>query len=249
MTQTPSPTRPAPVVTVIQHQDEVPLGLLAGTLTDLEVRLVRPDAGDPLPEVGDLEALIVLGGTMAAVDDADHPWLPAVRGLLAEAVQRDVPTLAICLGAQMLAVAAGGQLTVSAPTGPERGVVEVRMRPDAWSDPVLGAVTETLGRDVPVPAMHSDAVTVLPRSATWLASSMQYPYQAFRLRSALGLQFHPEADEATMRRWALAEGLDPNEVAAGYARHTEHLTRLATQIGAAFSAQVHQRAAVSALVG
>ncbi len=239
--QTPSLEHVTPMVTVIQHQDDVPLGLLAETLADVDVRIVRPDAGDPLPTAAEIDALIVLGGTMAAIDDAEHPWLPAVRDLLADAVDRDVPTLAICLGAQMLALAGGGQLEVSAPIGPERGVVEVRMRPDAYKDPVLGPLAEAIGRDVPVPSMHSDAITVLPKSATWLASSLQYPYQAFRLRSALGLQFHPEADEEIMRRWAASEGLDPEELASGYDSHRESLAMVAKQVGVAFTAQIRRQ--------
>ncbi|SEE93455.1 type 1 glutamine amidotransferase [Ruania alba] len=244
MTETNSPTPfDGPVVTVVQHQDAVPLGRLADTLPGLRVQIVRPDAGDDLPAAADLEALIVLGGTMAATDSDTHPWLPAVRDLLADAVDQDVPTLAICLGAQLLALAGGGQVAVAAPSGPERGVVEVRMRPDAAQDPVLGPVMDALGRDVPAPSMHHDAVTVLPKSATWLASSLRYPFQAFRLRNALGVQFHPEADEDIMRQWARSEELDADELAAGYAQHGEALAMLAKELGASFAAQVRQRAA------
>src|SRR5690625_7797840 len=98
----------------------------------------------------------------------------------------------------------------------ERGVIEVRMRPDAAADPVLGPVVAGLGRDVPAPSMHSDAITALPPEATWLASSQQYPFQAFRLGSAAGVQFHPHADEATMRRRAGAEAQDREVPTDGY---------------------------------
>ncbi|UFU07247.1 type 1 glutamine amidotransferase [Ruania halotolerans] len=233
-----------PQVSVVQHQDSVPPGLLGDSLAGLPVQIVRPDLGDDLPEVADLDALIVLGGTMASIDDQEHPWLARVRDLLASAVEQDVPTLGICLGAQLLALAGGGQVQVAAPSGPERGVIEVRMRPDAAKDPVLGPVMDALGRDIPVPAMHSDAVTVLPKSATWLASSLQYPFQAFRLRSALGLQFHPEASEDIMRQWAVGEGLDADELTAGYAQHGEGLAVLVRELGSAFAAQVRQRVTV-----
>ncbi len=232
---------PSPVLTVVQHQDSVPLGLLAGSLAGVRVRVVRPDAGEALPEADQLDGLIVLGGTMSVRDADDHPWLIAERELIDAAVAQGVPTLGVCLGAQQLAVARGGQVEVDAPTGPERGVVEVRMRPDAASDPVLGPVVTALGRDVPAPSMHRDAITALPAEATWLASSQQYPFQAFRVGSAVGVQFHPEADEATMRRWAAAEGKDPDELAAGYAENAEALTTLATELGAAFVAQVLDR--------
>ena len=236
-----SPADAAPVLTVIQHQDSVPLGLLAEALPGMQLRVVRPDAGQELPDADHLDGLVVLGGTMSVLDVQDHPWLTAERELLDAAVGHAVPTLAVCLGAQQLAVARGGQVEVGAPTGPERGVVEVRMRPDAAADPVLGPVVAALGRDVPAPSMHGDAITALPAEATWLASSQQYPFQAFRLGSAVGVQFHPEADEATMRRWAASEGQDPEALAAGYGPNAEALATLATELGAAFAAQVVDR--------
>ena len=203
-----SPADAAPVLTVIQHQDSVPLGLLAEALPGMQLRVVRPDAGQELPDADRLDGLVVLGGTMSVLDVQDHPWLTAERELLDAAVGHGVPTLAVCLGAQQLAVARGGQVEVGAPTGPERGVVEVRMRPDAAADPVLGPVVAALGRDVPAPSMHGDAITALPAEATWLASSQQYPFQAFRLGSAVGVQFHPEASPERMAAWAERRGDD-----------------------------------------
>ena len=50
--------------------------------------------------------------------------------------------------------------------------------------------------------MHADAIVDLPPGAVWLGSSAMYPYQAFRLGAAWGLQFHPEASADTLRRWA-----------------------------------------------
>lgn len=229
------------VVTVVQHQDSVPLGLLAQRLLGLQVRVVRPGAGQALPDAASLDGLVVLGGQMSVQDEADHPWLVQERELLEAAVAHGVPTLAICLGAQQLALARGGQVEVAAPTGPERGVIEVRMRPDAAADAVLGAVVAALGRDVPAPSMHADAITALPAEATWLASSQQYPFQAFRVGSAVGVQFHAEADRAIMHQWAESEGVDPAELTAGYAEHAEALDTLATELGAAFAAQVLDR--------
>ncbi|WP_235912428.1 type 1 glutamine amidotransferase [Ruania zhangjianzhongii] len=234
-------TDSGPAITVVQHQESVPLGLLTDALAGARLHIVRPDAGEPLPGAEGLEALIVLGGSMAAHDEQDHPWLAAERDLLSAAVQHGVPTLAVCLGAQQLAMARGGQVEKSAPTGPEQGVIEVRMRPDAVTDPVLGPVVAALGRDIPAPSMHADAVTALPAEATWLASSQQYPFQAFRVGSAVGVQFHPEAGEDVIRRWAENRGLDVEEVTAGYRPNAEALTTLVTELGAAFLAQIADR--------
>lgn len=239
---TPPATGSAPVVTVVQHQDSVPLGRLADALPGMRIHIVRPDAGEALPDADGLDALIVLGGSMAVQDEDEHPWLAAERDLLSAAVDRGVPTLGVCLGAQQLALARGGQVEKAAPTGPERGVIEVRMRPDAAADPVLGPVVAALGRDVPTPSMHVDAITALPAEATWLASSQLYPFQAFRVGSAVAVQFHPEAGADVMREWAEKRDLDAEELTAGYGPNAEALATLVTELGAAFVAQVADRA-------
>lgn len=244
VSQTSNPISPAPggpLITVVQHQDAVPLARLADALP-AQLQTVRPDAGEVLPSAEGLEALIVLGGSMAVQDSEDHPWLAAERDLLSAAVDRGVPTLAVCLGAQQLAMARGGQVEKSAPTGPEQGVIEVRLRPDAATDPVLGPVVAALGRDIPAPSMHADAVTALPVEATWLASSQKYPFQAFRVGSAVGVQFHPEAGADVMRRWAENRDLDVAELTAGYEPNADALATLVTELGAAFVAQIADRA-------
>ncbi|MET7671165.1 DUF3418 domain-containing protein, partial [Micromonospora luteifusca] len=95
------------------------------TEAGLELWVVRPHAGDELP--ADLEgyaALVVLGGEQQAYPLPDGspgaPWFPAVEGLLRKAVRYRVPTLAVCLGAQLLATAHAG-LVERSPSGPEIG--------------------------------------------------------------------------------------------------------------------------------
>jgi GMP synthase (glutamine-hydrolysing) len=194
-------------ITVVQNSADVALGTFTDRLGP-DVRLVRPFAGDALPSAHDLGGgLVVLGGQMSAYDDEDAPWLPALRDLLAAAVFSDVPTLGICLGAQLLAVAGGGHVQVAAPPGREAGLTRVFWKAGAEADPVLGAlVREAAGtgkraRSLAL-SMHADAIIDLPEGATWLGMSDMYPYQAFRHGSALGVQFHPEATLATVGAWA-----------------------------------------------
>ena len=225
----------APRIAVIQHQDLVPLDRLADALGEAEVLLVRPDAGEPLPPLTDVDGVVVLGGTMSAHDDEVAPWLPDVRAYLRDCVERDVTTLGICLGAQLLAVALGGDVECSPPVGAERGIVELRMRPDAETDPLLGAVVATLGRDVLAPSSHQDAISVLPDDAVWLASSRQYPFQAFRVGSAWGLQFHPEAGEETLAAWQARHGGDVDALRESYRAAADQLSQLTTLIGRSFT--------------
>lgn len=227
----------SPRIAVIQHQDLVPLGLLAAPFADADLLVVRPDTGDDLPPLSEVDAVLVLGGTMTAYDDESAPWLPAVREYLRAAVEAEVTTLGVCLGAQLLAVAMGGEVERSAPAGPERGIVELRMRPDAAVDALLGPLVAELGREVLVPSSHQDAVSALPEDAVWLASSRQYPFQAFRIGSAWGVQFHPEADEDTLLAWAGHADADEDALArlrTDYAAASGQLARLAALIGGRF---------------
>ena len=237
-----------PRVTVVQSSPDVGLDRFAEWLTGLDVRLVRADLGDPLPgptEVG--EGLLVLGGQMSAHDDEAAPWLRPLRDLLAVVSATDVPALGICLGAQLLAVARGGRVEVAAPPGREAGVVDVRWRPEAASDPLVGPLEELAGaaRTSPLPSMHADAVVDLPRGAVWLASSSTYPFQAFRIGSAWGVQFHPEAGVGTMRAWADAnDDVDTEAVVEGMDARGHEIEAAGRALARAFVALVRERAAV-----
>jgi GMP synthase (glutamine-hydrolysing) len=185
-------------VVVVEHEPGCPLDRFAGWLASVNVEIIRPYAGDDVPrQVSD--ALIVLGGQMSAYDDGVAPWLPAVRDLLAGSAADGVPTLGICLGAQLLAVACGGHVDVGAAPGRESGVIDVRWRPEAVNDPLVAGLADPF----PGPSMHADAVVELPPDSTWLGRSEMYPHQAFRIDpAAWGVQFHPEVSLPTFTAWA-----------------------------------------------
>jgi GMP synthase-like glutamine amidotransferase len=185
-------------VLVIQPDAADPIGPLGGWLTGAgaDLHIVTPPH---LPaDLGDHAGLVVLGGAMGATDDFDHPWLADVRRLLASAVTRQLPTLAICLGAQLLAVAAGGAAAVGE-DGPEVGPHLVAKRDLGWTDPLFAEVP--LMPDVL--QFHSDVIDRLPPNTALLASATRYPNQAFRVgRCVYGLQFHIETTTETVLAWA-----------------------------------------------
>lgn len=237
-----------PDVTVIQNAPDLPIGSLGDQLAaaGLSLRTVRADQGEALPASAELgAALIVLDGWMTAYDDEASPWLPELRALLLEAATDGVPTMAIGLGAQLLAVAGGGQVTVAAPPGPETGPVRVFWRPEALADPLVGevarAVAEAGERASLVPSMHVDAVTELPEGAVWLASSNMYPFQVFRLGSAIGTQFHTEVSVQRLSTWLLTgddAGLSPDDAA-------ERMASSGRAVAAGLVAAVRAAAALS----
>lgn len=121
-----------------------------------------------------------------------------MRHLLGQAVAADVPTLAVCLGAQLLAQVGGGSTRVGA-DGPEVGATLVAKRDAADADPLFGPLP--LSPDVL--EWHHDEIDRLPAGATLLASNPRYDNQAYRVgEHVYGLQFHIETDEALVRQWA-----------------------------------------------
>src|SRR4051794_15528152 len=125
-------------ILVIENDAAAPLARLGDWLTDAgaELELRRAQDGDPLPASLDGYAgLVVMGGNMNALADDVAPWLPQVRALLAAAVSTEVPVLGVCLGAQLLAVATGGR--VSLDTAPQYGAQLVAKRQAAATDPLF----------------------------------------------------------------------------------------------------------------
>jgi GMP synthase-like glutamine amidotransferase len=168
------------------------------TAAGLALSVVRPHAGEPLPETLDgFAALIVMGGEQSAYDPSVG-WFPALESLLRKAVRHRVPTLGVCLGGQLLAQALGGQVEPSE-QGLEIGAKLVAKRDIAAEDPLFGPVP--FAPDVI--QYHSDEITVLPAGAVLLAASTHYPHQAFRVGDrAWGLQFHIETDTEMFASWA-----------------------------------------------
>lgn len=192
-----------PVVLTIQHTAVCPPARVGEWLTaagcSLDVRL--GPAGDPLPATLDgVAGLVVLGGEMGAYDDARHPRLTPTKTLLSEAVRRQVPTLAICLGHQLLAVAEGGTVA-RAVTGPQVGRQRHVTEPAAREDRLFSA----LGPVATAAHWNNDLVTVAPAGAVAL-SATPGGLGAFRLGEVVwGVQFHPEVTVDILRLWGDAD--------------------------------------------
>lgn len=239
---------PAHQVLVIENDPADDIRRLGEWLTGagLELHPVRPHAGEPLPaDLDGYAALVVLGGPQHAYPTGEGgpaaSWLPACESLLRKAVRYRVPTLAVCLGAQLLATAHGGEVAPAA-AGPELGPALVARRDAAGSDPLFAHVPF-----VPdVLQWHHDEVTELPHGAVLLAASPRYPHQAFRVGTAAwGLQFHIEADPAMVAAWAASDaetlrelGRDPAEAEPAAAAVMDDLAEVWRPFAERFAALV-----------
>ncbi|HVA60178.1 MAG TPA: type 1 glutamine amidotransferase [Mycobacteriales bacterium] len=235
---------------VVQHAEQEGPDRLAEWLpaAGVELDIRHAYAGDQvrLP-AGSVAGLLVMGGPMGATDDADAPWLPDTRRILTEAVATGLPTLAICLGAQLLAVAAGGAVRRGS-AGPELGLDAVAPSPAAAEDRLLSSTGPV---PVPVVQWHWDEVAELPPGSVLLAGSARYPNQAFRVgRLAWGLQFHLESSARTVADWARidadgvrAAGFDPAALAAGVAAGEQRLREVWQPVAERFAGLVRDRAA------
>lgn len=179
---------------VYQHEPHEGVGWLGPALVAAGFALTeRFRVADP----GDSEAdlLVVLGGAMGANDGALHPFVDAEVDVLRQRLLAGRPSLGVCLGAQMLAKAAGSRVYAGA-SGLEVGALPIRWTPAGLLDPVVGGGA----RELVVAHWHQDTFDPVP-GAVLLASSDRYPWQAYRLGASYAFQFHLELSTDDFRGW------------------------------------------------
>ncbi len=199
-------------IAVIEHQPSCPAGWVGDWLAAAGARLqvFRPyaaapgSAGPALPTDPTAYAgIVVLGGSMGAGDDTACPWLPGVRALIRDAATAQVPTLGICLGHQLAAVALGGRIAPN-PRGRSIGLLPVQWTADAITDALTGPLAATEGQQPGPVGVHwnDDIVTDVPADAVVLARAATGEVQAARFApSVWGVQWHPEVGPGIAADW------------------------------------------------
>ncbi|MBA2742112.1 MAG: type 1 glutamine amidotransferase, partial [Actinobacteria bacterium] len=144
------------------------------------------------------DAVMVFGGSMHPDQDEHFPWLEREADFLRGVLDAGVPVVGVCLGAQLLARAAGAWVG-TAPAA-EIGWFDVELTSAGREDPVLG----TLPARTRAFQWHHYTYAV-PDGATELAASAACT-QAFRIGSAWGIQFHAEVTSAMVAAWVSEDG-------------------------------------------
>jgi len=168
----------------------------------------RAEVDRPPRPVDDYDAVLVFGGAMHADHEERHPWLREEKRLLAGLLERRVPLLGVCLGAQLLAEAAGAPARRA--SRPEIGWHDVEVTDAGADDPLLAPLAPRFEAF----QWHSYECP-LPPGATELARS-DVCLQAYRIGdSAWGIQFHAEVTPEDAEAWIDDHRSDEDAVRIG----------------------------------
>ena len=207
-------------ILVFQHVAAEPLGTLDPLIRQRghRVKFVnferQPEAK---PRLDRYKGLIVLGGPMNVEDREARPHLQTEIEVIRDALAQGKPVLGICLGAQLLAHALGGEVRRHHVS--EIGWYDLATTAEGRSDPVFGQ----LGDIVPIFQWHGYTFS-LPADATHLARTDTCENQAFRHGdNAYGFQFHLEMDKPLIERWLNLPNYRDELIAAGLGRDAESI--------------------------
>ena len=185
----------ARVALVIRHVAFEDLGILAPVLKTRGYEIRYVEAGVDELSTREADLLVVLGGPIGVGDLDRYPFLSDELQAVGAGLERGVPTLGICLGAQLIAKALGAEVK---PTGRvEIGFAPLTLTPEGERSP-LGGLGQT-----PVLHWHGDEFQI-PAGAVRLAETPGFPNQAFSYGPrVLGLQPHLEADHTRLEQWLI----------------------------------------------
>ena len=155
---------------------------------------VRHVPDDGVPDARGYDGVLVTGTSSSVLKP--EGWMKPLGEFLSAGCGPPVPVLAVCFGAQIVAVALGGRVELN-PRGWEIGTVPVDLTVDGRGDPLFDGLTPAFQ----VQATHEDHIGTLPAGAVLHASNDRSSVQAFAVgRTLRAVQFHPEASAPIIRR-------------------------------------------------
>jgi GMP synthase (glutamine-hydrolysing) len=191
---------------VIRHLAFEDLGNLTPALAENDYVVTYIEAGyDDLTQIDPLAAnlVVVLGGPIGAYDESNYPFLSHELSILESRLTADLPTLGICLGAQLIALALDAKV-YPGDSGTEIGWASIDLSEAGKRSPLANLAPE----ETTVLHWHGDTFD-LPSGATNLASTSKYQNQAFSWgHNCLALQFHPEVTTRGLERWFIGHACE-----------------------------------------
>ena len=181
---------------LVRHGDDPPDDRVAlfAAARGLVADFRRPFEGETLPPLDEAVAgVVVYGGKYEVYDTERHTFLAGEHRYIEQCLDRDVPLLGICQGAQSIAHVLGARVGPPAHGMSEFGFYEVT--------PTEAGRADFLREPLHMTQSHFHEFDT-PAGADNLASTDAFPNQAFRVTPrAYGVQFHPEVTAEGFRRW------------------------------------------------
>jgi GMP synthase (glutamine-hydrolysing) len=220
----------------IVHQTDAGPGVFADEMRERGVELdewVLSERGTGPPrEIADYGAVLTFGGAMHADQEDLHPWLRFEKDFLAAMIDDGMPILAVCLGSQLLADAAGGSARRA--SEPEIGWFDVEVTDEGAGDPVIGPLAPSFE------AFQWHSYEALPPQGAVVLARSAVCTQAYRIgERAWGIQSHPEVTAADASEWiddyradedAVRIGVDPEALRAETDAKIADWTRLGREL-------------------
>ena len=189
---------------VLQHLEREGPGLFEqfAKKRDLKIKIIRLDKKYILPQTKDGDLILIMGGPMGVKDIGSerYPWLKLEINFIKKQLENKRPIIGICLGAQLLATAAGGDVEILKYGSPLKALPEI-----GWSKIFFNKSNKEFRghfeRPFQVLHWHGDRI-LLPNKTEVIASSARCQEQLFKIGEyAYGLQFHIETTEAMLDKW------------------------------------------------
>ena len=213
---------------MFQNEECEHLGVFSKILNknNISYQYIKLYEEEEIPNLNDYSAIIILGGPMNVYEERKYPFLKKENSSIKEALKINKPMLGICLGAQIIARAAGAK------------VYPAKRKEIGWftlnltTGGIENDVFRGLERQFTVFQWHGDTFDI-PSGSIKLAKSNLFPNQAFSIgKTIYALQFHLEVTKKMILEWVnryedelvtLKEEVDPDEMLKSSEHHIQPL--------------------------
>jgi GMP synthase (glutamine-hydrolysing) len=149
---------------------------------------------EPLPNIEDIDGLVIMGGPMNVYEESKYPWLAQEKKFIEQAIEHEKTILGICLGAQLIADVLGAKVVPNREK--EIGWFPIELTSKAQTSQVFNF----LPKQFTVFHWHGDTFE-LPSGATRMAKSEGCENQAFIYgERVVALQFHLESTKESVQK-------------------------------------------------
>lgn len=174
------------------YGDEITWFSNACGLSKDRVLPVKVYLDESLPDPDEIQAIIITGSVDMISDNL--PWIGRTSEWLKGAFKKNISTLGVCFGHQLIVHCLGGRVGPN-PNGAEFGTVKINKTTASEQDALFKDLPSSLAMQV----FHYESVLQLPEGAIILAENEIDPFHAFRYGVNIwGVQFHPEFDKEIM---------------------------------------------------